>query len=213
MNFKFLYLFLYIVLLFTPIGNFWQALSFSMEINNEMIPLLNYLLLGLLGLLVFRREYRESLKKSIRKPGRFGIRLIGVYVGTLVLGGILVTLFQVQSAQNQDLVVSVFKNVPLPLSLIGLGIGGPITEECIYRELLIGKAGKKFNRVFLSMISILLFSWVHVMFSSLREIVVYIPMAIGFVYLYTKEEGGLFSSTMGHIMRNTLSALLMIYII
>lgn len=213
MNFKFLYLFLYIILIFTPIGTFWKTLSFSMEINNEMIPLLNYLLLGLLGLLIFGREYKESFKKSSRKPRRLGFRLIGVYIGTLVLGGVLVSLFQVQSAQNQDLVVSVFKNVPLPLSLMALGIGGPITEECIYRELLIGKAGKKFNRVFLSIISILLFSWVHVMFSNLKEIVVYIPMAIGFVYLYTKEEGGLFSSTMGHIMRNALSALLMIYII
>lgn len=200
-------------MVFTPLGREWLRILPLREVTAEQIPLINYIFLGLLGLIVFRKSFKESYGKIRRSKKSFILRLIFVYILTLIAGVVLVALFNISSSQNQDLVFSVFKKTPLLLSFAALGFGGPITEECIYRECIIGSGGKVFGKGLMAIVSIVLFSWVHVMNSGFNEIFVYLPMAVGFVYLYLKDEGGLFASTAGHVLRNILAAALMLLLI
>lgn len=210
---KMIYIALYLLLIFTPFGREWMKFLPMEKIPAEQVPLINYLFLGFLGIIIFRKSYKESFRKIRKSDKNFILRLLSVYILSLIAGIVLTMLFNVRTSQNQDLVFSVFKQAPLLLSFAALGLGGPITEECIYRECIIGSGGKRFGKGLMAIISILLFSWVHVRNSGLKEIFVYLPMAAGFVYLYLKDEGGLFASTAGHVLRNILAAALMLLLI
>lgn len=178
-------------------------------LKGEVVLLLNYIVLGILGLLIYKKEFQESIERTKKRKGPVFAQIIIIYVATIVITGVLAMVFNIRSAQNQEMVMETFNNVPFLLSLIGLGVFGPITEECIYREMIIGQGSKFIGKIPAILLSAGLFAFIHIIYSDFIEIVIYLPMSIGFVYLYVNEKNNLFAVTISHIFRNVMASLVM----
>ena len=206
-----LYVLLYIALIFTPFA--MLPTSFIPGVGLEEVSLFNYGVLGLVGLVLFWKNFYGSWKKMSGKISKVLVRVIGVYLLSSLAMGILATIFNLTTSQNQELILNAFGENNFLLSLITLGILGPITEEIIYREILIGKGRRKLGTALAGLVSTFIFAWIHTLAGSLIEIVIYLPLSFGFVWIYLKEDLGLVPSTLAHVVRNVIAVLTMYFIL
>ncbi|MEJ7548060.1 CPBP family intramembrane glutamic endopeptidase, partial [Staphylococcus hominis] len=85
-------------------------------------------------------------------------------------------------------------------------IVGPIVEEIVFRHIIIGELGKKFNFIFMGIISAVTFSLIHVSDAkSTLEFGAYFILAVILVFVYLKSNRNLASSITIHMLNNLLS--------
>ena len=83
---------------------------------------------------------------------------------------------------------------------------GPISEEILYRHLLIGEVGKILPYKVMAIISILLFAVIHILSAkSLLEILTYLVLAVPIVLSYLKSNFNVFVSISLHVFINITS--------
>ncbi|PNZ53943.1 CPBP family intramembrane glutamic endopeptidase [Staphylococcus intermedius] len=91
-------------------------------------------------------------------------------------------------------------------------IGAPIIEEFLFRHLLIGELGKKFNYTYMSVLSLLVFSSLHVVSSkSFLELGPYIIISLCIIISYIKTGKKLSIAISLHFINN-LHAYFMLFI-
>ncbi|HHS2980998.1 TPA: CPBP family intramembrane glutamic endopeptidase [Staphylococcus argenteus] len=94
----------------------------------------------------------------------------------------------------------------LPVAFLLIVIVGPIVEELVFRHILIGELGKKFNFIVMSIISVFLFTLIHVTDAkSPFEFGPYLILAIIMVVTYLKSGRNLGSTIALHIVNNFVS--------
>ncbi len=85
-------------------------------------------------------------------------------------------------------------------------IVGPIVEEIVFRHILIGELGKKFNFIAMSIVSVFLFAFIHVTDAkSPFEFGPYLILSIILVFTYLKSGRNLGSTIALHIANNFVS--------
>lgn len=117
------------------------------------------------------------------------------------------TIFTSDTTQNEQIIEQLL-SIPqlLPFNFLLIVIVGPIVEEIFFRHLLIGELGKKFNFIVMSVISVLLFSAIHLVdFSNWTEIFDYLIIAIPLVFLYMKSGRNLGIAIAFHMLNNFVS--------
>lgn len=83
---------------------------------------------------------------------------------------------------------------------------GPISEEILYRHLLIREVGKILPYKVMAIISILLFAVIHILSAkSLLEILTYLVLAVPIVLSYLKSNFNVFVSISLHVFINITS--------
>ncbi|MCS4486048.1 CPBP family intramembrane glutamic endopeptidase [Staphylococcus americanisciuri] len=157
-------------------------------------------------------------------PERFQLGLQGIrsnwlwiiigYIAMTVLSELNVYLiqflpevYQYDTPQNEMAIEeSLDWNVLLPFNFLLIAILAPIVEEILFRHLLIGELGKKFNFYVMAVISTLAFAGVHVIFAtSPFEIIDYLILAVPLVWVYMKSGRNLGVSIALHILNNTVA--------
>ncbi|MBE5660291.1 CPBP family intramembrane metalloprotease [Staphylococcus sp. SS21] len=94
----------------------------------------------------------------------------------------------------------------LPVVFLLVVIVGPIVEELIFRHILIGELGKKFNFIAMSIVSVFLFAFIHVTDAkSPFEFGPYLILSIILVFTYLKSGRNLGSTIALHIANNFVS--------
>ncbi|MEJ7541717.1 CPBP family intramembrane glutamic endopeptidase [Staphylococcus intermedius] len=115
--------------------------------------------------------------------------------------------WQFKETGNQEALM-VFFHQPawLPLVFLSLAILTPITEELLFRHIIIGELGKKWGVLFTGLISIVIFASLH-MFAAHHplEIVPYIFLATMFVVAYIKSGCNIAVSIFLHMFNNSLA--------
>lgn len=97
------------------------------------------------------------------------------------------------------------------LAFFSIVIIAPMTEEFLFRHLIIGELGKKLNFYVMSVISIIVFASLHVTEAkSPLEIVMYLAIAVGIVYVYMKSQRSLAVAIALHALNNLLAYIFMI---
>ncbi len=77
----------------------------------------------------------------------------------------------------------------LPVAFLLIVFVGPIVEEIVFRHILIGELGKKFVLIAMSIVSVFLFAFIHVMDAkSPFEFGPYLILSIILVFTYLKME-------------------------
>ena len=114
---------------------------------------------------------------------------------------------QYSETQNELELNELFKSgIFIPFAFVLIVIVGPIVEELVFRHLLIGELGKKFNFIVMGVISALSFTYIHVSDAkSPFEFGAYLILAIALVYVYLKSNRNLASSISLHMLNNFIS--------
>lgn len=109
-----------------------------------------------------------------------------------------------EETQNDKLIDSMYQSpLAIALSFFSIVIIAPVTEEFLFRHLLIGELGKKLNFIVMSVVSVLLFASIHVTSAkSPLEIVAYMIIAVGLVYVYLKTQRSLATAIALHAINN-----------
>ncbi|WP_145519834.1 CPBP family intramembrane glutamic endopeptidase [Staphylococcus warneri] len=123
--------------------------------------------------------------------------------------------WQFNETQNELALNQLFKTpLFLPITFILIVIVGPIVEEIVFRHIIIGELGKKFNFIFMGIISAVTFSLIHVSDAkSPLEFGAYFILAVILVFVYLKSNRNLASSITIHMLNNLLSFIITIYTI
>lgn len=121
--------------------------------------------------------------------------------------------YQYELPQNEMAIEdSLGLNVLLPFNFILIAVLAPIVEEILFRHLLIGELGKKFNFYVMSAVSVFAFAGIHVTFAeSPFEIIDYLLLAIPLVWVYMKSGRNLGVSIALHILNNTIAMIIEVY--
>lgn len=115
--------------------------------------------------------------------------------------------YQYGTTQNEMAIEESLEwNVLLPFNFIIIVVLAPIVEEILFRHLLIGELGKKFNFYVMAVISALAFAGIHVIYAtSPFEIIDYLILAIPMVWVYLKSGRNLGVSIALHMLNNFIS--------
>ncbi|MCO4327427.1 CPBP family intramembrane metalloprotease [Staphylococcus agnetis] len=115
--------------------------------------------------------------------------------------------WQFDTTVNQKGIVELFQDKAwLPLVFIVLVILVPITEELLFRHVIIGELGKKFGVWVMGGISVVTFAMLHVTNAqSPLEVIPYLVMATLFVIMYIRTNCNIAVSIFLHMLVNAVS--------
>lgn len=189
--------------LFKNIKTFYCAVQF-----------LSYMPLLVLIIFFLREEFVEDamkFKKNIKK--NVILILIGIasmYAASIVITKIYAILGIEDNSVNESTINLLLNSPGMILMVIAVVILAPITEEVIFRKLLMGTCEKmfRFPPVAAIIISTLVFSFIHVSdLQSLKFIFQYIALALPICIIYHYSDNNIFVTISMHIFNNLLSVI------
>lgn len=114
-------------------------------------------------------------------------------------------------SQNQENLNQFVEQLPEVLSFCMMALFGPVIEELVFRQGLIGwvNRGNRWLFVLMTALSIFLFDIIHIF--HLTEFWYYLPMSLALTMFYLKYERNVWSSILFHSFNNAAGVLLMIF--
>lgn len=213
-----------------------QVIDYIAKISESKYPKLDYyalmfkvmfwVYLGLIIVLciVYRKHIRNKLKTTFDQFKPFCIQLVK-YIAMLLILSVIVffanaTLFpefKSTIGQNQSIINQVVLYKPNIYVFIVVLLFAPIVEEYIFRYGLINRLLKNCRPAVQIILSALIFSLIHLNFEQLalspiyflHLLLLYLPMAVVYGYVYIREKNILFPLTI-HILNNIGSIVLVL---
>ena len=201
------YILIYISIIFLGIaGTFIYLILGNLKIS--LFIFVNYLILFIFGILYYKKDIVEA-KNNLKNYKKLILYIVFVGIGSVALSTIIEMIFSIGETNNQTIVNENILENPL-LSFVSVVILGPLVEEIIYRHIFLGKLSNMISKGVAIVFSVIMFSSVHTGFS--REILIYIPMAIGITIMYLKFNKNIIASYLYHSLWN-LYAFIINYIL
>ncbi|WP_436862246.1 CPBP family intramembrane glutamic endopeptidase [Staphylococcus caeli] len=190
------------------------------DVATVTLEIVSFLIIFGFWMLFHRKSFKQQLYQGFQNIKRHW-KLIGVtFIIMFVFNAIYPTLVDIfapeqwkfEQTQNDKLIESMYQSpLAIALSFFTIVIIAPVTEEFLFRYLLIGELGKKFNFIVMSVVSVLIFASLHVTSAkSPLEIVMYIVIAVGIVYVYLKTQRSLATAIALHAMNNLFAYIITI---
>lgn len=178
---------------------------------SEANMVLNYAVYGSLFVIMMGivAIYLPKLCKSFTKPDfLWGIIVYVVVFGFDIVWGNISRAIGATINENQDAINNIAK-INVPLSILFLGILGPICEELTYRVGLFNFT-RRVNRILGYVLSAAIFGLIHIHdYASLNEWLSYPSyLFAGLAFAFAYEKWGFGASTLAHVTNNVLSLLL-----
>ena len=176
---------------------------------------LNYTCYGILFVILagIASIYIPKLFKSFTKPEfLWGFMVYAVIIGFDIVWGMISKNLGATTNENETAIETITK-VNLPLSLLFLGVLGPICEELTYRVGLFNFS-RRINRVVGYLVASVLFGLIHIHdFASVNEWLSYPPYVFaGLAFAFAYEKWGFGASTLAHVTNNVLALLASYYL-
>ena len=176
---------------------------------------LNYIVYGCLFFIMLGISFRYLPKiiKSFAKPEMlWGIMVYIVVFGFDIVWGNITASLGAHTNENQT-AVNTITMMNLPLSLLFMGVLGPIVEEFTYRVGLFNFA-RRTNRVIGYLVASLVFGLIHIHnFADPNEWLSYPAYVFaGLAFAFAYEKWGLGASALAHISNNVISLLMVYYL-
>ena len=203
----FIYSFIKILLRINVIKNIY--ISFGINI-------FSFIILGIISFIFFKDWYKDGInnwKKCVSKTlllvlFMFFIKLILTTIASIPLS-IFYPEYESINSNNIDFIIKIF---PIPISLISIGILGPIVEETIFRGILVGKLKEYIPCTICVIISSVLFMFIHVHALTTQELLYclsYFVTGILYSVLFLKTKN-ITVTMMLHIINNLFPLIMMI---
>lgn len=141
------------------------------------IALCSYCVLGTLGIMLFRDLYAAGLREWKAHPLKNLGLLIGCFLAVKISDIVVVpfTMAMGYESMNQDNVALTINLFPALLTVLSLGILGPVTEETIFRFTMIVKGKEKFPVWLCIIVSSVLFMLLHTHAFTMFEVISCLP--------------------------------------
>ena len=185
-------------------------------IKSNSINIYSFIFLGIISFIFFYDWYKDGVEKWKKNFSKtlflvlimFFVKLILTTIASIPLG-IFYPEYESINSNNVELVVKTF---PVFISIISIGILGPIVEETVFRGILVGKLKEYIPSIICVIISSVLFMFLHVRAITSQELLYCLPYFFtGILYsvLFLKTKNITISMTI-HIINNLLPLVMMI---
>lgn len=179
------------------------------------IQAINYMVLGIIGLITFRGMIKEGVNHWKVHTAKNFLWLMGAFVADIILSNLsalpLTMLYPNYVSINDNSVAEAAAILPVPILFLAFGIFGPITEEFIFRIIPIEK-GKRIPVVIRIIIASLLFMMLHMHELTLQELLYNLGMLVtGIIYsvAFIKTKNATIPLLI-HLMNNAPALMLML---
>ncbi|MCG7339092.1 CPBP family intramembrane metalloprotease [Staphylococcus sp. ACRSN] len=196
----------------------WRTSFFEGQIFDsvqQIIELMVFIVLFGIWILFYRHSFKQQLMNGIKNIKHYWKLIIVTFIVLFILKVIypeLVNIFapeawKFEETENDKLIEQMFVTpFSTILAFFSVVIIAPVTEEFLFRHLLIGELGKKFNFIIMSIISVIIFASLHVTEAkSPLEIVMYLLIAIGIAFVYLKTGKKLSVAIGLHALNNLVA--------
>jgi len=172
----------------------------------------SYSFLGLSGAFLFRHTFFMGFEHWRAAPLKSILWLLGAYVGSIVvmqIAALPAYRMGIEAPQNDAHVLLAIQMLGIPLSILILGLAGPVVEELVYRAFLIEKGTTPLWICVL--LSSAFFALAHLHGLSLVDVVGILPhFAVALVYgIVYASTGNITLSLIIHAMNNTAALILL----
>lgn len=143
------------------------------------LKLIFYCMLGAGGIFLFRDMLKDGLTRWREHPVKNILWIVGALICEILLDNLAAIppalLYPDYTGMNDSNLSELSKYVPAAFIVISLGILGPVTEECIFRFILIDKAKRRMPAAVCIMVSSLFFMAIHMHAFTLPELMYCLP--------------------------------------
>ncbi|MBG9908410.1 CPBP family intramembrane glutamic endopeptidase [Bacillus paranthracis] len=204
---------LVILTLFLPfqIGLF-ILFGISLLTNNNLVEsefslgAIGFTVPAIAGIILFKNEIIESFayfkKKTILKI----VSIPMVVLLMVIIESSIMHFLATGQPENQEQLLEAGAEVPLIFTLLVFGILGPILEEIVFRHILINRFSHYIGTAIASIISILIFTFLHT--NQLSDYAIYLPGAMILTIAYLISKRSLAYVIAIHMLNNCLGFIL-----
>ncbi|MEB8070924.1 CPBP family intramembrane metalloprotease [Staphylococcus xylosus] len=179
-----------------------------------------FIFIMLIWILFHKNSYKVEWKSGFNNIKKYWKLIVVTFIVMFIfklIFPVLVDAFapeqwKFEETQN-DLLVQQMFSTPFStvLAFFSIVIIAPVTEEFLFRHLVIGELGKKLNFIVMSVISVCVFASLHVTEAqSPLEIVMYLVIAMGIVFIYLKTQRSLATAIALHALNNFIAYVAMV---
>ena len=179
------------------------------------IQCISYIALGLCGILLFRKDFLNGFRLWKTHFVRNLIWLIAIFIAGLILENLAAYPAYLLGSEdiggNTETISVLLQSMPLPFIILSLGVLGPITEEMIYRVILVDRLTRKLPGIVCIILSSLAFGLIHLNSLSAVGLASILPTFVSgllsaIVYYNTKN---ITIPVILHVFNNSLAFALM----
>lgn len=156
--------------------------------------------------------YFTDLIRSFRSlASRLWLKLLLLIPAYLLvmLGTIIGSALAGADAQNEQMVQDMVSGMPFVLAWLYVAVYTPLIEELIFRHVLIGKLGRRWNVHTMAAISCFLFAFAHAY--RWTDMLIYLPLSVVFTVVYMLSGRQVAYSYLLHVLNNTMALVLPLF--
>ncbi|MDM0463371.1 lysostaphin resistance A-like protein [Clostridium perfringens] len=211
-NFIFIFIYVLLVVIY-PKTPFLEIIFKNSEVLTKASLysfFLIHIVLFLCGVYLYKDNYIQGFLKVKEKPLKFLLFLV-IGIIAIYISNVVFDIFIKEQGSNQEALMSTQKYITGLTAVfyyIITIIIGPLNEELIFRNILIGKFKNYIPTMLTLVISSTLFGLIHIHSSSeLVQVLPYIGSGVIFGLIYWKSNYNLVYSSSVHILNNLLGIL------
>ncbi|PHA02085.1 CPBP family intramembrane glutamic endopeptidase [Bacillus wiedmannii] len=161
---------------------------------------------AIVGIIFFRKEIIQSFTYFKEKTILKIVSIPMVVLLMMIIENSIMHFLATGQPQNQEQLLERSGEVPLIFTLLVFGILGPILEEIVFRYILINRFSHYIGTAIASIISILIFTFLHT--NQLSDYAIYLPGAVILTMAYLISKRSLAYVMAIHMLNNCLSFIL-----
>lgn len=151
------------------------------------LQMISYIVLGSIGTVLFWNELKAGLALWEEQTGKTICILLAAFVLDMLLSNLaalpMMQLDPDYQSLNEHSVAELQGKFPALLTIVALGIMGPVTEEVVFRLAPIGGAEKKSTKIVVIFAAAALFMLVHLHAFTVKEFLYNLPQFVtGLIY-------------------------------
>ncbi|PEJ63645.1 CPBP family intramembrane glutamic endopeptidase [Bacillus wiedmannii] len=171
-----------------------------------LLSAIGFTVSAILGIIFFRKEIIQSFTYFKEKTILKIVSIPMVVLLMMIIENSIMHFLATGQPENQEQLLERGGEVPLIFTLLVFGILGPILEEIVFRYILINRFSHYIGTAIASIISILIFTFLHT--NQLSDYAIYLPGAVILTIAYLISKRSLAYVIAIHMLNNCLSFIL-----
>ncbi|HDR3648744.1 TPA: CPBP family intramembrane metalloprotease [Bacillus cereus] len=171
-----------------------------------LLSAIGFTVSAIVGIIFFRKEIIQSFTYFKEKTILKIVSIPMVVLLMVIIESSIMHFLATGQPENQEQLLEKGGEVPLIFTLLVFGILGPILEEIVFRHILINRFSHYIGTAIASIISILIFTFLHT--NQLSDYAIYLPGAVILTIAYLISKRSLAYVIAIHMLNNCLGFIL-----